>query len=396
MTIPNRPSDPAIPTPRFDTIDTLRGLSILVVVLLHTSIRFSFEDLTLKSTLPPWLFHVLLQQGGNGVTVFFAVSGFLITYTSIERFGSLANFHPLVFYRIRFARIAPLLLLFLAVLTALHYAHVDGYVVQHGTLPGALLSALTFTLGWYEAVHGWLPACWTVLWSLSIEETFYLFFPLATVLTFRIPNPRAALWFFVTLLTTFVILAPFARTIWTGGNDIWAENTYLGGMGPIAQGCLTALLTHYLATRPPSRRTLLTLQQLGTFLVLWMVLWPRWQWLRPLMHRIAIADIDDVILPLGACLIMLATVLRGGRGSRFTAPLRWFGRHSYEVYLSHEFLVILGVEAYLALKPHHAPGPLGLWFVGILLATAPLGYLVARFFSEPLNRKLRPKHIATQ
>lgn len=376
-------------TPRFDTIDLLRGLSILGVVLLHICIRFYFAGIDVRASLPEWLFHLLFRQGGNGVIVFFAISGFLITYTSIARFGDLSRLKPSTFYRIRFARIGPPLLLLLAVFTVLHLAHVEAFVVKHGTLPGALLSALTVTLNWYEAVHGWLPACWTVLWSLSIEEMFYLFFPLACVLLLR--RGRLGPWLFVTLLATFVVLSPFARTLWTGGNDIWAENTYLGGMGPIALGCLAALLAHRLAWRPPRRRTLLAVQATGILLVLWMVCWPGWQWLRPLMHRIAVADLDDLILPLGACLIMLATVLRGGKGNRFCAPIRWFGRHSYEVYLTHEFLVVWGLALYLALKKSHNPGPLGLWFLSILLLTAPLGWLLAKFFSEPLNRILRPR-----
>ena len=83
---------------------------------------------------------------------------------------------------------------------------------------------------------------------------------------------------------------------------------------------------------------------------------------------------------------MLASVLRGGNGGgRLTAPLRWFGRHSYEVYLTHEFLVLLGVDAFLRWHGTHP----GLWSLAITLLTAPLGWAVARWFSEPMNRKLR-------
>lgn len=375
-------------TPRFDTIDVLRGLSIFAVVLLHTSIRFAGVDLSLKQSLPVELFHVLFQQGGNGVTIFFAISGFLITTTSIRRFGSLATMRPATFYRIRFARIGPPLLLLIAVLSFLALAGVNGYVVKHGTLHGAVISALTFTLNWYESKYGWLPAVWTVLWSLSIEEMFYLFFPLTCVVFLPL---KRGLWLWIALLTTFVILGPFARTIWAVGNDIWAENTYLGGMSPIALGCLTALLTIHLQERQPSRKTLYVVQTSGILLLAWMISWPRWHWLRPVMHRLAVADLDDFLLALGTCLVMLASVLLHQQGSSLTAPLRWFGRHSYEVYLTHEFLVIAGVELYLKLAPTHQTGPLWLWFLGILLLTAPLGWLVARFFSEPLNRALRPR-----
>ncbi len=62
--------------PRFNTVDVLRGLSILAVVLLHGRLRVFFEGFSLKGTLPRWMLHLLFSNGDNGVVVFFAVSGF--------------------------------------------------------------------------------------------------------------------------------------------------------------------------------------------------------------------------------------------------------------------------------------------------------------------------------
>ena len=177
---------PAVP--RLDGIDVLRGLSILAVILLHILIRFAGVHVRLGWDWPKYTRHFVFLNGGNGVTTFFAVSGFLITLTSLRRFGSLDAIRPRAFYRIRFARIMPLLLLMLLVLSALHLLRVDGYIINEKffTLPRALFAALTFHLNWLEASrNAWLPACWTVLWSLSIEEMFYLFFPLISLVLFR-------------------------------------------------------------------------------------------------------------------------------------------------------------------------------------------------------------------
>jgi peptidoglycan/LPS O-acetylase OafA/YrhL len=377
---------PRFDTPRFETLDVLRGLSILSVVLLHSWIRFRGEDQQLHLPISRDLFNLIFRNGDNGVTIFFAVSGFLIAFTSIKRFGSLAAIEAARFYRIRFARIAPLLLLILAILSALHLAHVDGFIIspRQTTLPRALFAALTFHLNWLEGKVGYLPANWDVLWSLSVEEMFYLFFPIACLLLLRWKRGLLA---FIALLLAFVAMGPFARTIWTDYAPIWQEKSYLGGMDAIALGCLTALLTQHLLKRArPHRALLIAIEVLGAALIFLILYWPHW----PFMKFIGRTGLDGSILPLGACLVMLASVLLHQKGSIFTAPIRWFGRHSYEVYMTHEFLVILGVQLFLKLNAQHHAGPLLLWFAGILLLTAPLGWLVARFFSEPLNRRLRP------
>ena len=387
-------------TPRFDTIDVLRGLSILAVILLHTWIRFRGAGFRINQGLSPMLGHVLLHNGGNGVTVFFAVSGFLITLTSLRRFGSLAEMKPRVFYRIRFARIAPLLLLMLAVMSVLHLARVQGYVIDrpHASLPGALASALTFTLNAYEAfhMHGYLPACWTVLWSLSIEEMFYLCFPLLCVLLLRARRGKAV---FVVLLVALMIIGCYARTVWAHGDDLAAENSYFGGFGLIASGVLAAFVTQHLAGRRklPSMAWLVALQVVGALLILLFAIYPPWLWIKPFLHFTGVSGTDDLLLALGTSLVMIGSVLSiqpgsvmGQRSGRlWLAPLRWFGRHSYELYLAHEFVVIAVVNHYLKLQVTHNPGPLLAWTAAIVLLCIPVAWGLARFFSEPLNRALR-------
>lgn len=78
----------------------------------------------------------------------------------------------------------------------------------------------------------------------SVEEMFYLFFPLVA----RFFGHSK---FFLSILVCFVALGPFARTIFAHGNEIWSEQSYLGGMDAIALGCRTALLDRRFISRAP-------------------------------------------------------------------------------------------------------------------------------------------------
>jgi len=243
-----------------------------------------------------------------------------------------------------------------------------------------LFAALTFHLNWLEAVHGYLPGNWDVLWSLSVEEMFYLFFPLLCIVLLRL---RRGTLLFVALLLVFAAIGPFARTVWTT-NPIWREKTYLGGMDGIALGCLCALATDRFLRRGGAKlrmRTLIAIEVIGAAMIFLIFYWPPWGWMR----YVGRSGVDGTVLAMGACLVMFGSVLRGWTGGWLTAPVRWFGRHSYEVYLTHEFVVIWGTMLYVKLRR----GPLSLWFLGILLLSAPLGWIVARYFSEVMNRMLR-------
>jgi peptidoglycan/LPS O-acetylase OafA/YrhL len=371
---------------RFDGIDVLRGLSIFAVILLHITIRMRIAGFRIDKTVPEWLAQLLFWNGNNGVTVFFAISGFLITTISLRRFGSLAAMRPAAFYRIRFARIAPMLLLTLAILSVLHLIGAKGFHIEpdRSTLPRALIAALTFHLNWLEAARGWLPPNWDVLWSLSIEEMFYLVFPLACVFLLRFRRGTAI---FVALLIALIIVGPLQRAVWTA-NPIWREKAYLGGTDCIAFGVLCALVTDRISLAR-MRRWPAWPGIAGAAMMFLIALWPSWPWIKPLMRFIGATGIDTSILAFGSCLVMMTTILRGMKGDPISAPIRWLGRHSYEVYMTHEFIVVWGTQLYVVLYAKELHGPLALWFCMIAALAVVPGAFAARWVSEPLNRKLR-------
>lgn len=324
----------------------------------HVNIRLRGAKIPYTHGLPDHLVNSLVWNGQQGVQIFFAVSGFLITTTAIRRWGPGIDISG--FYRLRFARIAPLLLLLLAILSTLDLAQVKNFVINPkvATLPSALLAALTFNVNVFEAHHGYLPANWDILWSLSVEEVFYLVFPLV----------RRYTKLFIGLLLICVILGPISRT---HGNEIWREYSYLGGMDAIALGCLTALLIERRKFNP---RILLGV---GTPLMLFTLCYYRA--LGPSM----------TILAIGTCLIIAVSAQTKWNAPRILAPLIKLGEGSYEVYLTHMFVVFACFQLFLNTGKQMMAVPV--LFIATILISGLLGEAVARLYSEPMNRFLRKR-----
>src|SRR6185437_12414575 len=277
---------------RLDGVDLLRGLAIFFVLMNHVNMRLLGAGVPYTRGLPEQLVYSLVWNGQMGVQIFFVISGFLITSTSLRRWNSLSSVNVREFYQIRFARIAPLLLMLLAVLSILHLANITGFVVSQkaGGLGHALFASLTFHVNLLEARKGYLPPSWDILWSLSVEEMFYLFFPL-TCRLFRRSR------FILIPLFAFVVLGPFARSHAFNHNPVWREYSYLGGMDAIALGCLTALL---LANRHLSRFALWALGSLGSTLLIFSLCFS----IRAYGWGLGRNGLNMTILAAGTCMII--------------------------------------------------------------------------------------------
>ncbi|HEX3966722.1 MAG TPA: acyltransferase [Edaphobacter sp.] len=362
---------------RLDGVDLLRGLAIFFVLMNHVNMRLLGAKVPYTHGLPPQLVYSLVWNGQFGVQIFFAVSGFLITSTTLRRWGSISTVNIREFYQLRFARIAPLLLLLLAILSGLHLAHFSNFIIspKTGGLGRALLAALTFHINLLEAQRGYLPASWDILWSLSVEEMFYLFFPLVCRL-FRRER------FLLVPLILFVILGPFARSNVFNHNPVWREYSYLGGMDAIALGCLTAL---FVARRHLSHMALWIFGVSGTILLTFSLAFS----IRAYAWGLGRNGLNMTVLAIGTCLLIAVFAQTRWRAPRVLTPILRLGQRSYEVYLTHVFVVLVFFSLFLAAgKPMNYVLAL---FLVVILISGLLGELVARGYSEPMNRRLRQR-----
>jgi peptidoglycan/LPS O-acetylase OafA/YrhL len=299
----------------------------------------------------------------------------------------------------RFARIIPCLVGLLLLLSILDRAGIPQFTVntQHTSLWRALLAALTFHINWLEARTGYLPANWDVLWSLSVEEVFYIFFPLLCTLV----RKQALL---IALLCCLIVIGPYARV--HTQNELWSDYGYLSCMDGIAFGCLAAMLAERVKF---GKRACTALGLGGAMLCIFIDI------LRGPASRLGLYKIglDVTTLEIGTALLLIALQLRfdlqpAGRDSaqddrrsrslfariskalwRATAFLRWYGQNSYEVYLTHMLVVWPVVILFLRFHQSINMAPLG--FLAATGLAGLLGYAVARFYSEPLNRGIRTR-----
>jgi len=161
--VPSGPALSAAPCAYLRELTSVRFFAALGVLLLHYDFAF------VSAGAPPWLIN-LVWQGRAGVSFFFVLSGFILTYTYGPRFDSGVSARDLGdFARARFARIYPMHLMAL-VLATLVLVTTGANLARWWTWP---LEALLLQAWVPSAVYAWN----TPAWSISAELFFYVCFP---------------------------------------------------------------------------------------------------------------------------------------------------------------------------------------------------------------------------
>lgn len=349
-------------------LDGLRFFAFLAVFWSHAAPREPGPWMKIAGTSgTPWIIASVVA-GGWGVDLFFALSSYLITELLLQEKAQQGRIAVGAFWVRRALRIWPLYIAFyLAALFVIPHLIVDrlegGYALAFGT----------FTANWALAAWGMVPSCVGPLWSVSIEEQFYLVWPLITrsLSRVRLGVLCGALIPVAIGVRAYLIM----RTGDAFGFPVWC-NTF-ARLDPIALGALLAVVLRQRKPdlSPAAARGLLALA--AVVLVITTRAEPAVA-ARPLLGSL-VYTVNAV-----ACTAALVGTLALGRvkGGLLARPtMVYLGRISYGLYVFHVFAIrviaqLRGERASLAM---HALMPLCSFALTLALAAASYRWLEAPF-----------------
>lgn len=222
-------------------LDGLRGVAVLLVLVYH--LPFSVPN-----------------AGDIGVTIFFTLSGFLITTLLLEERDGFGSIDLPRFYQRRALRLLPALVAMLSVIVAL-----DLIVGSQAGYGRPALFSLFYVANW-AIIQGVDFHHINHVWSLAVEEHFYLLWPLIVVLVLRHRDRHTLLWIAVT-----GALASWGIRIWLFLSDaslpriLYATDTRLDG---ILIGCIFAIIGWERIRHVPGVATVAALAAIGSVIVI--------------------------------------------------------------------------------------------------------------------------------
>lgn len=366
---------------RFDFLDGLRGVAILLVVAFHTFYTNPAGGKAMRAI------GFLLSSGRFGVPVFFVLSGFLISYPFFRaRERDRQSWCPEGYARRRVAKILPPYYLSIAIFTVY-------YVWRF-----ADLSYVDTALSWALGLPNFIPTPLRFnasYWSLIVEIHFYIVLPLLFFIVRGLDVRRAARVLFLIL---FLIPLIVRQMTWpTPGSGNESLTSFLMGRFPcqldfFSWGILFAGIFVSFSAQHARHRALAAFGYVGgglflACLVLWASLSSYFQIDREL-HRWSV-EIFHFLPGFSAFLLLFLAFDPLCAASRLLSypALRFIGLVSYEWFLFHQPVVYLFRDS---LEDAH--GSLGMYLVKTLLPlglTFGLAVLVYRYFSFPLMIRIR-------
>jgi len=355
--------DPLI-RPVMPELDSVRGIAVSGVLLLHA---FYWQYSSLHFSGLPRLFLLATQPGGLGVNLFFVLSGFLITGILLDSKEKPRYFRR--FYIRRALRILPAYYLLLILLAVLHSA-------------SASFLGLSFVyLANVTGLFG-IPADYGPLWSLAVEEHYYIFWP---AVIYKLTRRHLAIITVGICLLVPVLRAVFFRLGYTAGLGWY---TWF-----VADGLATGSLVAILLRTSASRRMVAVL--CGTLLVGGFTFAGAGRPFGILTRELMLgAALQQTVIDMVFAGFLLLVLLLGTSARRRyvnNSVLRFLGYISYGLYLIHLLVFRMYDKLCRNFRPslQPTPGHFGLIVLRFFLAGgAAIGvaYLSRKYFEERLLR----------
>lgn len=305
----------------------------------------------------------------TGVNLFFVLSGFLITRLLLREEEETGSVSLSRFYWRRTLRIFPAYYAFLAASFLLDY-------LAHSPWPTSLgLSGLTYTVNYYNALHGHPSTSIAHAWSLAVEEQFYLLWPLLFILLAKRRQLVAGL---TVLLVAVVAYRTFQ--VFNGASTAYLYNAFETRFDSLAIGCLFAVIS----TRIQRWAPMVAPNFLAPLAVVVLILLSRFSGSDN--YHYAFGFTVEALLC--ALLIFQCMYLAGQGRIRWleSRPMRYLGTISYPMYLYHAIGGSFG---------RRVPGTnVHLEFLGTFAATVIIAslsyYVIERPFLKLRNRVTTP------
>ena len=359
------------------SLDVLRGLSILLVLIHHFNIPYKLHDTILDFSIFGESFLTLIARNGNyGVTMFFVISGFLITQNTLARYGSIQNINIKDFYIRRVARIFPCLILLVCIVSLLGLLGWQPFLNQtpnniEVSYTTTVLSVFSFWMNLLIIQYGWVNYALGVLWSLSVEEVFYIAFPILCLLLKRVS-------LFVIFLIAIIIYAPYFRSLHFGHENGAYLYHYFSSFDGIALGCLTAII---------ATRISITAIKVPYIIPIISLLMCCMYFYAPI-KEVSTWGISIFAVLTSILIFCFAQQPKRTLPQSITSKFFvWIGQRSYEMYLFH--LIVLGIiKVFYLPKQTMVSEKIGL-ILFYFLAVFALSWLIEKYYSTPLNNKIR-------
>ncbi len=341
------------------SLDGLRGISIIAVIAFNG--------------------HLLWMQGGFlGVDIFFALSGFLITSLLVREYARSSTINFRKFYFRRALRLLPAL--FVLMLACVGYAlFIQSPESSRVTLKG-ILYTLFYVANWAQVPPN-PPGIGPLshAWSLSVEEQFYIIWPLVLVFLLKIRKKGVIVAIVLLLITVSLAISvvqrnagvPYLRMYF--GSDTRAHGILIG--------CLAALILSW-GSIPRTANVKKTFRVASIFSLAGIFL----SFVVLRYYGSFVYDGGFALIALGTAVIILDFLLFPSKLSRAFefGPLVWLGKISYGLYLWH-FPILEAFKKVFDGRLHPAIyGSLGVIVTLIVAGTS--YYLIEQPFLRLKNR----------